>query len=150
MSKLITILMLLICPVIYTGCTTTPIQDIVKGQLLGSGAENVLHQVELIAYHAALVRDPDMTDAEFYEMIHGKTQDEFNKWVAEKNYEIRRAVNLLNPYSALTGGNTENEEIIKSISGFLDRLRLHQEDIQYAKYLRDLDKSPFGKTNNEP
>jgi hypothetical protein len=117
---------------LFVGCTTTPVQSLVKGQAFGAGEKNLLHQLEQIAYYSAKVRDPDMSDKEFYNVLRGKTEGEFLEWVGRKDYEIRRFVNVVKLYSAIS--NSEGRPI-PELRALSDMIQKHYDDLKYAQYL---------------
>ena len=116
----------------FLGCTTTPIQSMVQGQVFGDGEDNLLHQLKHIAYYSAVVRDPDITEQEFYDMLKSKTEEEYVEWVADKEYELRRFVNVLKLYASISeiGGQP-----IPELTEISNEIQKHYEDLKYAEYL---------------
>jgi hypothetical protein len=105
---------ILVVALTLVGCTTTPIQGVVEGGLLGNGEKNILNQMNHIAYHAALVRDPEMTDDEFKAWLKSKNQDEFREWVARIEYEQKRIKSLFSLYAAVTNTDSTDYTILRS------------------------------------
>ena len=105
---------ILVVALTLVGCTTTPIQGVVEGGLLGNGEKNILNQMNHIAYHAALVRDPEMTDDEFKAWLKSKNQDEFREWVARIEYEQKRIKSLFSLYAALKSTDSTDYTVLRS------------------------------------
>lgn len=115
---------------VMVGCTTTPIQGVVEGGLLGNGEKNILNQMRHIAYHAAVVRDPGMTDAEFEEWVKDKTEDEFKEWVARTEYEQKRMRSLFSLYAVLRGTDTTD---YSGLHGLGRAMKKSHEDLAIAQ-----------------
>ena len=117
---------------LFVGCTTTPVQSLVKGQVFGAGETNLIHQLEQIAYYSAKVRDPDMSDKEFYNTLREKSEEEFLEWVGEKEYEFRRFFNVMKLYSAISG---HEGQPVSELRKLYDMIKKHHDDLKYAQYL---------------
>lgn len=126
-----------------SSCTTTPIQSSVKGQLFGNKEKNLLHQIELIAYHSAMIRDPSMTDEEFYHKLKKYSEDELREMVARKTHEIRRFYNVLRLYMVLVDNDDARIPHLVALKNEVER---HIEDLQYAQYLYYSENISFGGT----
>jgi len=128
MKRMIVCLSLLL----LVGCTTTPVQSLVKGQVFGAGETNLIHQLEQIAYYSAKVRDPDMSDKELYNTLRKKSEEEFLGWVGEKEYEFRRFFNVMKLYSAISSHEGQPVSELRKLSNMIKK---HHDDLKYAQYL---------------
>jgi hypothetical protein len=134
--KVLTYTSALLLVILSTGCA--PVQGFVNGQFAGDGADNLLHQMEIIAHDIAVVRDPSMTDEQWEAWLKSKTEGEFTEYIARIEFEHKRYQALLSLYSALVGLSSDADiDALKANNDAVKQSRMDAYDAQIVYYSED-------------